>query len=98
MCLVTKEVDFREVLVFDVAQAVRLVPALGKDIEGELPSDGEREAIVREFLSQNLDEGFADAVFLDMYVSGGYPRTYNIVSYLIILKEVKPFFVAVHKL
>lgn len=51
VCLVTEKVDFLEVLIFNVAQAVRLVPTVGEDIEGKLSSDGEREAIVRESLS-----------------------------------------------
>ena len=47
-CLVAEEVDRRVGdparlfgLVLQVAQAVRLVPARGKDIEGELAADGE---------------------------------------------------------
>lgn len=46
--LVAKEVDRRVVravgplaLVLDVLQAVRLVPAVGEDVKGDLPADGE---------------------------------------------------------
>ena len=51
-------------MVLDVAQAVRLVPPLRKDIEANLPTDGIFEAIVREAFLQSLYHRFSDVMHL----------------------------------
>ena len=45
-----------------VFQAVRLVPARGEDIKGELAPDAEREAVLRELGAQGGDEVLPDVV------------------------------------
>lgn len=69
--LVTEKVDLREVLVFDMTQAVRLVPTVWEDVKGDLAADREREAVVGELLLEDFDEGLADARFLSILVSSG---------------------------
>ena len=48
----------------DMAQAIRLVPARGKHIEGDLPADGIRESDVGKGLFELGDHGGADVVLL----------------------------------
>lgn len=48
----------------DMSQAVSLIPAGGKDIEGDLAADGEGESQAAEFLLEGLDEAGADVVLL----------------------------------
>lgn len=69
--LISEEVNrlvihaIRQVLVrLDVAQGVRLVPAGGEDVEGDLATDGVSEADVGEGLLELGDHGGADIVGL----------------------------------
>lgn len=62
--LVAKEVDIlvRDAtgllgLGLEVLEAVRLVPAGGEDVEGDLPADGVGQVEVRELVLQGLDKG-----------------------------------------
>lgn len=48
--LVTEEVDLFKSFVLDVAQGVRLIPAVGEDIEADLSSDGVCQTKVGELL------------------------------------------------
>ena len=50
VCLITEEVDLLEALIFNVLQAIGLVPPSGKYIKRYLPANGEGEAIVSELL------------------------------------------------
>ena len=43
-------------------QTVRLIPARGKDIKGDLPADGVRESEIGELLFEGGDEFGADVV------------------------------------
>ena len=47
---------------FNVSQAVRLVPARGEDVEGDLAADGVCEAVVRESFFELCDHGGTDIV------------------------------------
>ena len=69
MCLVSKEMNLLELLVLDMTQAVRLVPAVREDVERDLAADGVRESVVGELFLQGLDERSADACLL-LGVSG----------------------------
>ena len=64
VCLVTKEVDLLELFVLDVVEAIRLVPPMGEDVEGDLTADGERQSVVCELLLQDADEFCANACSL----------------------------------
>ena len=54
--LVPKEVDLLKAIVLYVLQAVRLVPSLGEDIEGDLPTNRILEAIILELLREGEAE------------------------------------------
>lgn len=56
--------DLLERLVRDVLERVRLVPAVGEDVEGDLAADRVGEPVRAEFRLERLDEGGADAVDL----------------------------------
>ena len=60
--LVSKEVDLIEITSVQEAQAVRLVPAGGKDIERDLTADAVREVEVLELLLHGGDHVLADVV------------------------------------
>jgi len=62
--LVAEEMDLLEAFLLDVSQGVRLVPAIGEDVETDLSADGVCQAQVCELLLQVLDEGRADVAGL----------------------------------
>ena len=59
---VAKEMNLVEITLFQEAQAVRLVPAGGEDIERDLTADAVREVEVRELLLHGGDHVLADVV------------------------------------
>lgn len=61
--LVAEKVDFLELVVgFDVPQAIGLIPAVRKDIEADLATDGVREIHIGEFLLKIADHLLAHLV------------------------------------
>lgn len=62
--LVAEEVDLIKMLILNVAQAVRLVPSVRENVEGNLATNSVCERIIRESFLQGLDEGCADTRFL----------------------------------
>lgn len=65
--LIPEEVNLLETFTLEVLQAVRLVPAIGKDIKADLTADAVRQTNVRKFLPQRFDHIFAHVV--DLVVS-----------------------------
>lgn len=53
-----------EPLIFDVAQAERLVPPIREDIERNLAADGERQTVICKLLAQHVHERRTDTSFL----------------------------------
>mmetsp|Transcript_6886 Transcript_6886/g.10393 ORF Transcript_6886/g.10393 Transcript_6886/m.10393 type:complete len:200 (+) Transcript_6886:168-767(+) len=68
--LVTKEVDFVVLLLADVIQAVRLVPALGHDIKRNLTADAESQVISLEALLHSRHHCGPDLVLLVVLLKG----------------------------
>ena len=56
--------DLFEVLFPNTVETVRLVPSSGENIKRDLPTDGVCEAVIRELLSQNVDEFLTKLMFL----------------------------------
>jgi len=61
-CLVTKEVDFFELVPADVIQAEAFVPAVRKDVDAYLSADRKSQALAVEFLLQSVHEILAHVV------------------------------------
>ena len=61
-CLITPEVNL-VVIIFDVLEAERLIPALWEDIKGDLTTDGEPQVKVSKLGSESLNHGLANASF-----------------------------------
>lgn len=94
MGTVSKEMYFFELLVHDVLQAERLVPSVGEDVKGNLAAYREREAIVKELLSQHLHEGGANTVLLGpTSVSHVAPEEGN-PKYVVVSLEVFAFLIS----
>lgn len=68
--LVSKEVDLFEAFRLDVSQCVRFVPSHREDIEGDLATDGEGEAVIRELGLESGDEGRAEVMYLCGHAAG----------------------------
>ena len=62
--LVTEEMNLLEALIFDVPQAIGLVPASGEDVKRYLTTDGEGKVVVCELLLQDFYEGSPNAMDL----------------------------------
>jgi hypothetical protein len=72
--LIAEEMNFLKLLVFDVAQAVCLVPAMREDIKRDLTADRVGETIVGELLLQCLNKCRANACLLLGFVSASVSR------------------------
>lgn len=76
-------------LALQVLQAVRLVPAGGEDVEGDLAADAEGQAQVAEALAQLLDELLADLVLLvvdlvvDALLNAGIPANRRYIDHAV---------------
>lgn len=60
--LIPEKVHLLKALPDDVLQAIRLVPANGENVNGDLASNGKAQAIIRKLLLIGLDHAFADVV------------------------------------
>lgn len=66
---VSEEMDLLKFLILNMPQTVRLVPAVWKNVERDLPADRECEPIVCEFLTKNFHESVSDSGMLNEKVS-----------------------------
>lgn len=61
-CLITKEMDLVEIFLFQMPEAVSLVPTCWEDIEGNLTADGVGKAEVGEVGPKGFDKLLANLV------------------------------------
>lgn len=74
VCLVTEEMNLLEALIFNMPEAIGLVPPCGEDIKGYLSTNREGKVVVSELLPQDFYEGDPDAMDLSEQVRGDESR------------------------
>ena len=94
MGAISEEMYFFELLVHDVLQAERLVPSIGEDIKGNLAAYREREAVVRELLSQHLHKGGANTMLLGPTSVSQVVRKETTPKYIVVGLEVFAFLIS----